>query len=162
MLPLSDREWKNLSHAFGSASNIPDMLQDLAASKTKSSDYREEPWFSLWSCLCHQDDIYTASFAAVPHIFDIASKVDGPVDSSFFQLPAAIEIARCKGNGPEIPDHLSVDYFSAFPILVATIHSRKKEEWDKDMLLAVLAAFAVAKGAHSIGDTILNLDAIES
>lgn len=59
--------WDELNHAFGSAGDIPALLADLAFFPAESS-YEAEPWFSLWSSLCHQGDIYSASFAAVPEI----------------------------------------------------------------------------------------------
>src|SRR5262245_2777864 len=76
MIPLDSPEWRRLQHAYGPASDIPDLLRQLAANPCakKSGD---EPWHSLWSALCHQGDVYTASYAAVPHIVDIALNAKG-------------------------------------------------------------------------------------
>jgi hypothetical protein len=94
MLPLDDPYWSELVHAYGKASDVPELLLALASSTGPKTGYEEEPWYSLWSSLCHQGDVYTASYAAVPHIVKIACEAAPPIDSSFLQLPAAIEVAR--------------------------------------------------------------------
>jgi hypothetical protein len=65
-LSLDDtRGWADLKHAYGSAGDIPHLMQQLLALSASSG--RDEPWFSPWSALAHQGDVYSASFAAVPH-----------------------------------------------------------------------------------------------
>ena len=134
MLPLDDPHWSSLADAYGAASGIPDLLRALAVDPRPKPGYQAEPWFSLWSGLCHQDDVYTASYAAVPHIVAIATGAPGPIDFSFFMLPAAIEIARNKGRGPTVPAELAPAYHAA------------------------LTAQAVAKGNYDIAEVLSNLD----
>ncbi len=62
MLSLDDSRWQNLRQAYGSAGNIPALLRELHSAPT------EPVWGELWSCLCHQQTVYTATFAAFPHI----------------------------------------------------------------------------------------------
>jgi hypothetical protein len=69
-------------------------------------DYRSEPYFSLWSALCHQGDAYTASYAAVPHLVDVLLAAPSPAHDSTLQLVVCIEIARARGDGPELPTEL--------------------------------------------------------
>jgi hypothetical protein len=159
MLTLDDPAWRTLQHAYGDAANVPDLLRALAASTGPKAGYRDEPWFSLWSSLCHQDDVYTASYAAVPHIVRIAAEAPGPVDFSFFQLPAAIEIARRTGRGPDIPAGYADDYHRAIAQLVETVSLHREEAWDQSMLLSAAAALAVAKGHVDVAEALLNLDA---
>jgi len=115
MLKLDDSKWADYKDAYGPATGIPKLLQQLAnnpGAQTKPSD---EPWFSLWSSLCHQGDVYTASYAAVPHIVQIAQENnDNPtIDMNFFLLPASIEIARAKQRGPELPQEIESEYYVA-------------------------------------------------
>jgi hypothetical protein len=66
-LSLDDTlRWSNLQHAYGSASDVPGLLRRLEVLPASSGT--DEPWFSLWSSLAHQGDVYSASFAAVPHV----------------------------------------------------------------------------------------------
>jgi hypothetical protein len=117
-----------------------------------------EPWFSLWSSLCHQGDVYDASYAAVPHLVEIACCAAGPIDFSFFLLPASIEIARSNGRGPEIPADLDEAYALAVERLTDCVALHRNEQWDEDTLLSALAAQAVAKGHRKIAEAIMNLD----
>lgn len=106
----------------------------------------------------HQDDVFTASYAAVPHIVDIACKADGIIDFGFFQLPAAVEVARQNGLGPSIPENLKEAYQSAIARLMECVLRHKDDAWDEATLLSAIAAQAVAKGHGHVAEAILNLD----
>ncbi|MGV1825523.1 hypothetical protein [Agrobacterium vitis] len=156
MLPLNDPRWKELRHAYGDATDLPQLLQALDSSTETMTD-KTELWFSLWSRLCHQGDVYTASYVAVPHIIRIAGQAKGPINSSFFQLPTAIEIARKTGLAPEIPKVYAEDYHHAISQLVEIVYLHLKEDWDQETLLAATAAQAVAKGHVAVANALLNL-----
>lgn len=55
-LPLDSARWATLEHAYGKASDLPAMLRQLDALPEAIGN--EEPWFSLWSALAHQGDVY--------------------------------------------------------------------------------------------------------
>ena len=158
MLPLDDPRWKDLQHAYGDAADIPDMLRSLASSTGPKQSYRDEPWFTLWSSLCHQGDVYTASYVAVPHIVQIASEAKAPIDGSFFHLPVAIEVARRTGRGPDIPETLAEDYHCAIGRLMENVNLHQDQPWDRSMLLSIAAAQAVVKGHIEVAAALLNLD----
>ena len=159
MLGLDDPRWEELQHAYGIATDVPDMLRALASSTEPTASYQAEPWFSLWSSPCHQGDVYTASYVAVPHIVQITSEAKGPVDFSFFQLPAAIEVARQTGRGPGIPEAYADDYHRAIARLMETVSLHRDDPWDRSMLLSAATAQAVAKGHIDVAETLMNLDA---
>lgn len=159
MLSLDDPRWSKLRHAYGDAADVPDLLRTLAGSTGPKANCEDEPWFSLWSSLCHQGDVYTASYAAVPHIVRIASQARGPVDFGFFQLPTAIEVGRQTGRGPDILDAYADDYHLAITQLVENVSLHRNETWDQAMLLSAAAAQAVAKGHVDVAEALLNLDA---
>lgn len=158
MLALDDTHWTDLTHAYGSASDIPGLLRQLAEATGPTGDYDSEPWYSLWSSLCHQGDVFDASYAAVPHIVAIACRASGPVDFGFFQLPAAIEISRANGKGPELPSDLASAYRDAVPRLADCVAIHRHENWDGTMLQSAMSALAVAKGHPRMGEAIMNLD----
>jgi hypothetical protein len=60
-------EWEGLRHAYGPAVDIPDLLARL------SPDPDAPVWDELWSRLCHQGTVYSASFAALPALDAAAS-----------------------------------------------------------------------------------------
>lgn len=158
MLPLDASEWSELRHAYGPAADIPALLEQLAANPRPKSDYRDEPWFTLWSSLCHQGDVYTASYAAVPHLVQIATDAASPIDFSFFQLPACIEIARLTGRGPDMPSRLSAAYLDALGQLHECAFRHASDDWDESMAVCVAAALAAAKGQIRVAEAIVNLD----
>ena len=154
MITLDSPAWDRLQHAYGPASDIPDLLHQLAANPRPGND---EPWDSLWSALCHQGDVYTASYAAVPHIVQIALDAKGPIHSSFFLLPACVEIARKRKRGPELPQELEWDFFAALCNLIVCAARQATNYWDLGMLLCVLAAVAAAKGQPDLADLLTEL-----
>ena len=60
-------DWSQLKHAYGSAEAIPGMLDEAAA------DPYSPVWSDLSSCLFHQGTVYSASYAALPMLTQIAS-----------------------------------------------------------------------------------------
>jgi hypothetical protein len=81
VLDLNSPRWSELRHAFGSAQDVPELLRALEAES--EPHYSAElfqtrdnptPWEQVYSKLCHQGSLYSATFAAFPHIVDIAEK----------------------------------------------------------------------------------------
>ncbi len=157
MLALDDPRWSNLAQAYGNAAVIPKLLVDLAASPHQAGP-TDEPFFSLWSSLCHQGDVYTASYAATPHIVQIAIHSADPIDFSFFLLPASIEVARQNGRGPAVPAFLAESYATALDKLPQSVAAHQGEAWDRDMLISACAALAIGKGDHAAAEAIMTLD----
>lgn len=158
MLALEDPLWGSLQHAYGDAADIPVLLTALASAPDKPADATAEPWYSLWSDLCHQGDAYTASYAAVPHLVDIAGRVKGALNFDFLLLPTAIEVARSSGRGPELPAGLADYYRAAILRLPELVSLHREEPWDQNMLLSAAAAQAVAKGHVDVAEALMNLD----
>src|SRR5262249_39194511 len=112
---------RKLTHAYGDASDIPSLLAELELLPPDVGS-EAEPYFSLWSALCHQGDIYAGSYAAVPHIVRVMGTAPERVPMTLFLMVAGIEIARSKGRGPAVPPDLQADYSAALariPELVA-------------------------------------------
>jgi hypothetical protein len=158
LISLESDQWHKLTHAYGSASDIPALLRQLAQNPGPKSGYKDEPWFSLWSALCHQEDVYGASYAALPHIVDIGINAQVPIDFSFFQLPACIEVSRNNGRGPEVPPELAEAYFDGLRGLHECAFRHSTEEWSSAMAQSVAAALAAAKGRFKLANALLNLD----
>jgi hypothetical protein len=151
--------WENLNHAYGKASNIPQLLSRLSA-YPEESNYEEEPWFSLWNSLYHQGTIYSASFAAVPEIVRLILLAPESVTPSFFSLPTSIEIARRK-QSIEIPPNLAASYKNAISELgkcasLCISHNREKE-----FARAATAAFAISAGQIEYAELLLEISSEE-
>lgn len=161
MLALDDPRWSELTHAYGSAADVPALLQQLETTPTAAGDdWRSEPWFSLWSRLCHQDTVYTASYAAIPHLIGIAArKTAPPFDWQYVGLTAAVEVARRAGAGPPIPDNLLPAYQAALQRLHELAFLVADQPWDGVLSRAIAAALVVAKGHAELAEAILEFEA---
>lgn len=158
LLNLEDQRWSTLSHAYGPAGDIPQLLRDLASTTAPKAGYKDEPWFSLWSRLCHQGDVFDASYASLPHIVDIGCNAKGQIDFCFFQLPAAIEIARNNAGGPPVPDDLANAYSEGLERLLECTMLHGNDPWDQSTLISAICAQAVAKGHTKVAEAIMNFD----
>ncbi|MFG2969638.1 hypothetical protein ACGFZS_40835 [Streptomyces sp. NPDC048288] len=71
---LDDRPWSSLSHAYGSAEDVPDLLRALAGADA------EEALSELYGSVLHQGTVYAASAEAVPFLAGIAAAGHGTAD----------------------------------------------------------------------------------
>ena len=155
MIPLDSPRWSKLKHCYGLAGDIPPLLRQLE--RFPASDGESEPWFTLWSSLCHQEDVFPASFAAVPHIVRVLATDPKRADFSFFQLPACIEIGRCR-KSVRVPDDLRESYFEALRELPSLVGAAASRKWSEDVLCCALAAIAAAKGFPAVAEAVLELN----
>ena len=149
MLSLDSPRWQELEHSYGRATDTPELL--LRLRDFPKSEGQSEPWFSIWSSLAHQGDVYSASFAAVPHV--VAALASDPLrcDSSYFHFPAWIEICRVKKKTP-IPADLERPYFEALKALPALAAKWAEKPWTDSDLACVMCALAAAKGHAAIAE----------
>jgi hypothetical protein len=154
MLELSSPRWSELSDAYGSAANIPELLRQLSA--LPSDNGSSEPWFSLWSALAHQGDVYSASFAAVPYVIEAIASSPERVHDVYFHFPAWIEICRHKNN-VDVPDELAEDYFDALKRIPGLVASAVDAQWSTAFTTCALSATAAAKGQHALAEALLDL-----
>ena len=66
---LDDVPWQSLTHAYGSAADVPAMISDLDA-----TDEVGEAEHKLWSALLHQGGVYPATPDAIPFVFEVLSR----------------------------------------------------------------------------------------
>lgn len=152
MLELNSSRWSQLRHAYGEASDVPGWLR--AISEDPSSSGNSGPWFSLWSALAHQGDVFSSSYAAVPHVVAALARAPERADPNYFQFPAWVEICRIK-SGPEIPLDLQSAYFDALGRLPSIIAAAAVRQWDPGLTACCLAALAASKGQVAIAEAAL-------
>lgn len=155
MLRLDSPRWAELQHAYGNASDIPELLRQLQY--LPRSEAYGEIWFALWSALAHQGDVYPASFAAVPHIIALLAASPNEAGSAFFHFPAWVEICR-QTNGVEVPDDLRAAYFDALECLPKLVALAATSHGDEEMCRGALAAIAASKGHTSLAQAIIELN----
>jgi len=77
-------DWSQLSHAYGNAQDISGLLEQAAGGTG------ERVWRELWSRLCHQGGVYSASYAAIPALTEMAGARPVPERLDPLLLAAAI------------------------------------------------------------------------
>lgn len=112
MLALDDPRWAELRHAYGSATDTPILLKSLEANPNQEAGdplTSDDPWNLLWGSICHQGSVYSASYAAVPHLIRIASLAADPSPIEYLLLPAYI----VRGRSAPMPPYLEESYTEA-------------------------------------------------
>jgi len=136
-------DWASLEHAYGSAADIPALLRSAETAQAPKR-YDEEPWYSLWSALCHQEDVYSASYAALPELVRIAASRDAGPRAECLHLAGCIEVDRHTDRAPVVPAWLTEKYQAAVAagraIAAASLPSTRNAD-DRRRLLIAFAAF---------------------
>jgi hypothetical protein len=153
-LNLDSRRWHLLRTAYGPATEVPNLLRALKS--LPESQGNDEPWYTIWSALAHQDDVHSASFAAVPHVIEALASDPVRADAAYFQFPAWVEICRCRKQVP-IPADLEEAYFHSLRRLPALAAIAAQAEWGPDRLVCVLSAVAASKGFPAVAEAVLEL-----
>ena len=97
-------DWSLLAHAYGRAHDIPALLDRAGAAPG------DPAWSELWSRLCHQGTVYTASYAALPALTDLARQWPAPQQFEPLLLAAAIVASSDFAAYQDPPD-----LWSAYP-----------------------------------------------
>lgn len=156
MIPLDSPVWSELQTAYGSAGDIPGLLKQIIDFPAVAT-YKDEPWFSLWSALCHQGDVYSASFAAVPHVVEALSKDPARASVDYFQLPVCIELARIE-NELDVPVELKHEYRRALERLPTLAATAACSDWTDDKCAVSLAAIAITTGKHELARLLIEVE----
>ena len=104
---LDDIPWERLTHGYGSAADVPDLLRSL---RTAPPDMAGEdaPLRQLFSNIWHQGTVYEATAHAVPFLIELAACPRVPDRLGILELLAAIATGRSfrdvHGNSLNEPD----------------------------------------------------------
>lgn len=66
-------DWTTVSHAYGTATDVPSMLWALVEEPEADSETDSDLMSDLWGSLVHQGTVYSASTAAVPFLARLAA-----------------------------------------------------------------------------------------
>lgn len=67
---LDEINWRDLSHAYGPADDVPELLRALAEGNCSAEDAVGEFWGNIW----HQGTVYEASAYAVPFLLELVQE----------------------------------------------------------------------------------------
>ncbi|GAA1639739.1 hypothetical protein [Actinoplanes couchii] len=149
-------EWASLQGTYGSAEQIPGLL--AAAADAEDG----EVWDELWTHLCHQGTVYSASYAALPALARMSRDREPAGRSAPLHLAASIVAAT---DGPEDPVDVRRRYEREIAELhaVAT-HNLPYATTDVDLLYGLEALMAFENGGvwqrdlHRLADDEVEVD----
>lgn len=157
MLSLDSVRWTELHDAYGPASIIPRLIRDLER-YPPGDEERAEPYFSLWSALCHQGTVYPASFAAFPHLVRALEAQPTRAPWTLYLLVGAIETSRSQIGDAPMPEDLAAPYFEALTKVPGIAMRAASEPWDELRCRAILGCVAAAKGHPRLSEAIDELE----
>ena len=140
MISLESSRWQSLSHAYGDATDVPKMLSALQHTSAREP---KAAWDEIWSSLCHQGTVYTATYAAVPHLVELASRATAsdPTRADCLVFVGAVAMST---DAAPIPDDLRADYASALtraePLVLAALEAQPTRAETVVYLLQTLSA----------------------
>ena len=66
-------DWASLSHAYGPADDVPQMIRDMAS---PDREVRQKAFFAAYGNIWHQGTVYQATAPAVPFLIELAVQPD--------------------------------------------------------------------------------------
>jgi hypothetical protein len=154
-LDLDSSRWAELTQAYGSAEDVPRLLEALAC--IGREDARAEVWFALWRTLHRADEAFTASYAAAPHLLAIASGLGLRERAEAAHLLTRIEASRRAAASASMPNDLVAAYAGAVDSLPAFVAACAGEPWPPDVAQIFAAALLAGKRQPELARGMLEL-----
>ena len=155
MLGLNSPRWRDLAHAFGSAEDIPRLLDALATMDGERE--RAELWFGVWETLAPEERAVTASYAAVPHVLVIGDARGAAELVTSLHITATIEMNRHRPDAPAIPPDLLESYADAIESLPRRVMSLVDQPWDAYPAQILSAVLLVGKRQPALARALFTL-----
>lgn len=158
MLSLASGRWGELTQAYGTAEDVPRLLEALGGAP--DDRVRAELWFALSRMLHREGRSYSAAYGAAPHLVEIGARGDMGELAAALHLVTLIETDRRSPSSAPMPDDLLEDYAMAIesiPALVATVIG---EPWPDDVARVFTAALLAGKRHATLARTLLIEDPI--
>ena len=145
MLELNSKRWAELNHAYGDASDLPELMARLHSGDESSLD-------ELFGAICHQGSVYSASFATVPHLVEIAAHAaDGDFRANVLILVGSIAASRDDRSGQHVAPDIADEYGVALPQARDLALSTLREPLDDAVAVYLLQAAASLDGRMVLG-----------
>jgi hypothetical protein len=154
-LSLDSPRWGELAQAYGTAEDVPRLLVALGCIGREEA--RAEVWFALWRTLHRPGEVYTASYAAVPHLLEISAGFGLRERAEAVHLVTRIEGSRRELASPSIPLDLVEAYASSVDSLPAVVSSMADEPWPGEIAQIFAAAMLVGKRHPDLARGVLEL-----
>jgi hypothetical protein len=155
MVELDSPRWRDLHHAYGPAGDVPALLARLARDE-RSSELEQALYGALW----HQGNIFTASYAAVPHLVRAAARMPAEQRLHWLVLAVGIAATSMTSNSLPVPEDLGLDLRQVVNDVRELVRdSLFANKWEGFEVRYWLGIVAVLQGAPEAGLSLFDLDA---
>lgn len=154
-LSLDSPRWGELHQAYGTAEDVPRLLEALACIGREEA--RTEVWFALWRTLHRDGEVYTGSYAAVPHLLSIGATFGLRERAEAAHLVTRIESSRRAPGSAAMPGELVAAYAAAVDSLPQFVAAVAGEPWPPDVAQVFAAALLVGKRQPELARGVLAL-----
>ena len=153
-LALESSRWEQLAHAYGGAEDLPRLLEALAAEEEPEA--RAELWFALWRLLHRPEAVFSASYAAVPHLLAITAPFGPQERLQALHLATRVEIGRRAPGSAPMPDDLIAAYASAVEGLPARVTALTDVPWSEEVARICAAGLLAGKRQPELARALLD------
>jgi hypothetical protein len=115
----------------------------------------DDVWYAAWSCLCHQYCVSTASYAAVPHLVEMAEAAEGRRRLDFLSLVGSVEAFRHLPGSPTFPPGLKDPYLQSLEAAKVLAIGALHRQWPQDCFRELMGVVTVFCGHPRLGAGIL-------
>jgi hypothetical protein len=101
---LDKIDWKKLEHAYGEASDVPQLIRNLAS---KDPDLRDQALYELYGNIFHQGTRYQATPYAIPFFFELIRQPDTPDKADLIKFTVDLALGYPEAylpKGPNVED----------------------------------------------------------
>jgi len=155
MLSLDSPRWSELHQAYGTAEDVPRLLEALACIGREEA--RAEVWFALWRTLYRPGEVFTASYAAAPHLLAIGDAFGLRERAQAAHLVTRIEASRRGPASAAMPADLVEAYAAAVDSLPQFVAVAAAESWPADVAQIFAAAILVGKRQPELARGVLEV-----
>ncbi|MDQ2668520.1 MAG: hypothetical protein M3Z05_21375 [Gemmatimonadota bacterium] len=153
-LDLASPRWRELKQAYGSAEDISSLLAALNA--IDDDDERAELWYGAWATLCPGNNVFSAAYAAVPHLLRVVEERDFAERVAALHLVTQVEVSRHVHGAPAIDDDLVLPYAAAIESLPRRVAELGDMTWDSQSAQVLAAALLAGKRQHALARLMLD------
>lgn len=93
---LAEIDWSSMSHAYGTAEEVPELLVAMAS---EDEEVRDKAFSRFYGAVHHQGDVYACTMAAVPFLVELAEAEYSPARASLVRLLASISASCLDRDG---------------------------------------------------------------
>lgn len=155
MLALRSPRWQELEQAFGTAEDIPGLLDALGA--VESPVERAELWMGVWATLCPDGNATPAGYAALPHLLRLARARSPHELVTAIHFAVTLELSRIEKRGAAVPPDLLPFYAAAIELLPALVAQLSGEPWDDATAQLMAAALLAGKRHGALARAVMEL-----